>query len=156
MSLIGTFRDISRCLPFGRFRWPAPLRACRASAGLPESMEAPERIRVSTVIRMSSALVPNGFDQTEVLRVTDHANSSAREVHALLLEAHPEAHNVNLAKAAHLAETAGDHTDQFQLDTLVAIREPQTAIENGASSAERGPLLLHATSFALKWATARK
>jgi hypothetical protein len=74
--------------------------------------------------------------------VTDHANSTAREVHALLLEAHPEAYNVNLAKAAHLTE-AGD--DQFQLDTLVAIRNLQKAIENGASSAERESLLLHAT-----------
>ena len=85
--------------------------------------------------------------------MTDHANSTAREVHALLLEAHPEGYNVTLAKAAHLTEAAGDHSDQFQLDTLVAIRNLQKAIENGASSAERESLLLHATSIALKWAT---
>jgi hypothetical protein len=100
------------------------------------------QFRVSTVIRMSSALASNGFDQTEVLRVTDHANSAAREVHALLLEAHPEAHNANLAKAAHLAETAGDHSDQFQLDTLIAIRELQTAIKKRREFSRKGAVII--------------
>jgi hypothetical protein len=59
-----------------------------------------------------------------------------------------------LAKAAHLAETDGNPSDHFQLDTFVAIRNLETAIENGASAAEREPLLLNAISIALKWATA--
>jgi hypothetical protein len=86
--------------------------------------------------------------------VTDQAKSTAREVHALLLEAHSQARNINLAKAAHLAETDGNPSDHFQLDTFVAIRNLETAIENGASAAEREPLLLNAISIALKWATA--
>lgn len=86
--------------------------------------------------------------------MTGHATSTAREVHALLLEAHAHAHNVNLVKAAHLAETAGDPNDHLQLDTFVAIRNLQTAIENGAAAAELEPLLLNAVSIALKWATA--
>lgn len=88
--------------------------------------------------------------------MTDHANSTAREVHALLLEARAQAQEVNLAKAAHLAETAGDPNDYFQLDTFVAIRNLQTSIENGASAADLEPLLLNAINVALKWATARE
>jgi hypothetical protein len=39
--------------------------------------------------------------------MTEHSRTTAREVHTLLLEAHPEVNNDNLAKAAHLAETTG-------------------------------------------------
>jgi hypothetical protein len=47
---------------------------------------------------------------------------TARKVHTLLLEAHPEASNVDLAEAPHLAETAGVPCDDLQLETFVAIR----------------------------------
>jgi hypothetical protein len=96
-----------------------------------------------------------GQSQRGEVQVNEHAKSTAREVHALLLEANSQTHNVNLTKAAHLAETEGKPNDHFQLDTFIAIRSVQTAIENGASAAEREPLLMNAVSIALKWATAR-
>jgi hypothetical protein len=72
---------------------------------------------------------------------------------AVLLEAHPEADNVNLAEAAHLAETAGVPSDDLQLETFVAIRNVRTAIDNGAGGAELEPLLMHAVRVAQHWAT---
>ena len=78
---------------------------------------------------------------------------TARKVHTLLLEAHPEAGNVNLAEASHLAETAGVPSDDLQLETFVAIRNVRRAIDNGASAAELGPLLMHAVKVAEHWAT---
>ena len=78
---------------------------------------------------------------------------TARKVLDLLLEAHPEASNVNLAEAAHLAEAAGAPRDDLQLETFVAIRRVRTAIDNGASGAELGPLLMHAVKVAEHWAT---
>jgi hypothetical protein len=83
-----------------------------------------------------------------------HARSIATEVHALLIEAHPQSKNVNLIKAAHLAEASGEPGDPLQLETFVAIRNIQIAIDNGAGSAETGPLLLHAIDVALRWASA--
>jgi hypothetical protein len=59
---------------------------------------------------------------------------TARKVHTLLLEAHPEAGNVNLAEASHLAETAGVPSDDLQLETFVAIRNVRRAIDNGERS----------------------
>jgi hypothetical protein len=76
---------------------------------------------------------------------------TARKVLDLLLEAHPEASNV--AKAAHLAEASGAPRDDLQLETFVAIRRVRTAIDNGASGAELGPLLMHAVKVAEHWAT---
>ena len=67
---------------------------------------------------------------------------TARKVLDLLLEAHPEASNV--AKAAHLPEVVGAPRDDLELRTFVAIRSVRTAIDNGASGAEWGPLLMHA------------
>jgi hypothetical protein len=86
--------------------------------------------------------------------MTEHAKSVAREVHALLLEARPEAHDVNLVKAAHLAEATGEPNDHLQLETFVAIRNLETAIENGTSAAELEPLLMHAIDVALRWTAA--
>jgi hypothetical protein len=73
---------------------------------------------------------------------------------ALLLEAHPEADNVNLAKAAHLAESAGEPRNRLQMELFVAIRNLRTAIENGASAVELESLLLHAINVAEQWVTA--
>lgn len=78
---------------------------------------------------------------------------SARKVLELLLEAHSEAINVNLAEAAHLAEAAGGPRDDLQLEAFVAIRNVRTAIDNGASGAELGPLPMHAAKVAEHWAT---
>jgi hypothetical protein len=86
--------------------------------------------------------------------MTGHARSTAREVHELLVEARPEANNVNLVKAAHLAEAAGTPGDRFQMETFVAIRNIETAIESGSGAAELKSLLKHAVKVAEHWATA--
>ncbi len=78
---------------------------------------------------------------------------TARKVLELLFEAHPEASDVNLAAAAHLAEAAGAPRDDLQLETFVAIRNVRTAVDNGASGAELGPLLMHAIEVAERWVT---
>src|ERR1700722_8247982 len=60
--------------------------------------------------------------------------SIAREVHALLLSAHPELEDINLAKAARLASSNSNETvkpcNDFRGDTFVAIQllsgSPQT------------------------------
>lgn len=72
---------------------------------------------------------------------------SARKVLELLLEARPEASNVNLAEAA------GAPREDLQLEAFVAIRNVRTAIDNGASGAELGPLPMHAAKVAEHWAT---
>jgi GMP synthase PP-ATPase subunit len=79
---------------------------------------------------------------------------TASEVHALLLEAHPEVNNDNLAKAAHLAEATGVPHDHRQLETFVAIRNLRTVIESGAGATELETLLLHAISTAEQWVIA--
>jgi hypothetical protein len=86
--------------------------------------------------------------------MAEHAQKIGHEVHALLLEARPEPGNVNLAKGAHLAETTGLPREDLQFKTFVAIKNVQTAIENGASAAEGEQLLMHAVSVAARWATA--
>jgi hypothetical protein len=86
--------------------------------------------------------------------MTEHSKATASEVHALLLEAHPEAHNDNLAKAAHLAETSGVPRYHRPLETFVAIRNLRTALENGAGADELESLLLHAISTPEQWAIA--
>jgi hypothetical protein len=86
--------------------------------------------------------------------MTEHANSIARQVHAFLLEALPEANNVDLIKAAHLTEAAGVPGDHFQMETFVDIRNFETAIENGAGASELEPLLMRAIGVALRWVTA--
>ena|SRR5580692_1915720 len=76
--------------------------------------------------------------------MANRSKTPAREVHGLLLEAHPEADNDNLVKAAHIAETASAPRDHRQLETFVAIRNLRTAVESGAGAAELESLLLHA------------
>jgi hypothetical protein len=86
--------------------------------------------------------------------MTEHAKSIAREVHALLADAHPQTNDVNLLKAAHLAEAAGAPGDRLQMQTFISIRNIETAIQNGASAAELERLLLRACDVALRWMTA--
>jgi hypothetical protein len=78
-------------------------------------------------------------------------SKTARNVLDLLLEAHPKASNV--AKAARSPEVAGAPRDDLQLERFVAIRSVRTAIDNGASGAELGPLLMRAVKVAEHWAT---
>lgn len=91
--------------------------------------------------------------------------ATAREVHELLLSAHPELRDVSLAKAAQLAymqiassesnETVA-YSDDFQGDTSAAIQRLRVAIAAGATDDEGEQLLLQAISVAEKWATARE
>jgi hypothetical protein len=83
--------------------------------------------------------------------MANRSKTPAREVHGLLLEAHPEADNDNLVKAAHIAETASAPRDHRQLETFVAIRNLRTAVESGAGAAELESLLLHAVDAAGRW-----
>jgi 3-dehydroquinate dehydratase len=89
--------------------------------------------------------------------------ATAREVHELLLSAHPELRDVSLAKAAQLAhaqfessksnETVSSFHD-FQSDTSAAIQRLRTAIAAGITADEGEQLLLKAISVAEKWVTA--
>ena len=79
------------------------------------------------------------------------AESTAHEVHALLLEARLELEDANLTKAAHLAETAANPRDFRQMETFVAIRNLRTAIEGGVGADEAETLLMHAITTAEQW-----
>jgi len=79
--------------------------------------------------------------------MSKHTTSTAQEVHALLLDAHPEARDANFKKAANLASKG--HAPQ---ETLTAIQNLQDALADGADAAKAESLLRHATSLALKWA----
>jgi hypothetical protein len=85
--------------------------------------------------------------------------ATAREVHELLLSAHPELRDVSLAKAAQLASKSNETVasfDYFQSDTSKAIQRLRTAIAVGITADEGEQLLLKAISVAEKWATACK
>jgi hypothetical protein len=83
--------------------------------------------------------------------MAESVKTRAHEVHELLLEARPERKDVNIAKAAQLAETAATPRDHFQLETFVAIRNLRTAIESGASAADAEALLLLAIEATDRW-----
>jgi hypothetical protein len=91
--------------------------------------------------------------------------ATAREVHELLLSAHPELRDVSLAKAAQLAyaqiassesNETPTYSDDFQSDTSAAIQRLRAAIAVGITADEGEQLLLQAISVAEKWATARQ
>jgi hypothetical protein len=86
--------------------------------------------------------------------MAEQTKKAGHEVHELLLDARPEAGDVNLAKAAHLAEATGAPREDLQFKTFIAIKNIQTAIESGASAAEAEHLLMHAVGVASHWATA--
>jgi hypothetical protein len=78
--------------------------------------------------------------------MTGHGASTAHEVHGLLLDAHPEIHDVNLAKAAHLAETAGVPSDHLQLETFVAIRNPSNGDRKWPKRDRNGDVIVESDS----------
>lgn len=84
--------------------------------------------------------------------MADQLKTPANEVHGLLLEAHPEANNINLVTAARVAETTGKPRNHFRMETFVAIRNLRTAIEGGAAADEAESLLLYAIKVAENWA----
>jgi hypothetical protein len=73
-------------------------------------------------------------------------------VQGLLLEAHPEANNINLVTAARVAEATGKPRNHRQMETFAAIRDLRTAIEGGAAADEAESLLLYAIKVAENWA----
>jgi hypothetical protein len=87
--------------------------------------------------------------------MTDSEHSVAREVHALLLSAHPHVTDPNLGKASELASGERNPTvrpgDDFRTDTLLAIQNARQAIVAGASAAEGEKLLLVAIRAAERW-----
>jgi hypothetical protein len=87
--------------------------------------------------------------------VTDAELLIAREVHALLLSAHPQPTDVNLAKSAELASGARRAEDDFRAVTFLAIQKARKAIADGASASEGEQLLLEAIRAAEHWVEAR-
>ncbi len=87
----------------------------------------------------------------------DIQKSSARNVHELLLSAHPHLNDGNLATAEELAsperDTPATHKS-FRGDTLLAIQAARRGIAEGASGAEGEQLLLRAIRTAEHWVTA--
>ena len=80
-------------------------------------------------------------------------NRIAREVHELLLSAHPHADDDDLARAAELAKADDQRSprDHVRAAVSVAILELQKSIEDGASGADLERLLLDAIEAAGRW-----
>jgi hypothetical protein len=79
----------------------------------------------------------------------------AREVHELLLEAHPQADDVNLARATELTLSPDviPHND-FKANVFLSIQRLRKAIADGADAGEAEDLLLDAISAADQWVRA--
>ena len=79
----------------------------------------------------------------------------ARQVHTLLVSAHPHAGDTNLENAAKLATTAiepnASGSIKLQQKTVLAIQTAGTTIESGASAANGEELLLDAVRAAEQW-----
>jgi hypothetical protein len=84
--------------------------------------------------------------------------SIAHQVHSLLLSAHPQPNDLNLARASQLAAKEQHEPvqprDHFQADTFLAIQKVQQAMvaEAGADEGER--LLVEAIRAAEHWVKA--
>jgi hypothetical protein len=87
--------------------------------------------------------------------MTNYEQSTAHEVHTLLLSARPEPNDIHLAKAASLASAQLDmlvrQRDEFRGDTFLAIQRTRNAITDGAGAAEGEQLLVSAIRMAEKW-----
>jgi hypothetical protein len=76
----------------------------------------------------------------------------ASEVHELLLEARPQAHDVNLARAAEITSLPDVIAhDDFRAKVFLAIQRLRKAISDGAGANESEDLLLDAISAAGRW-----
>jgi hypothetical protein len=88
----------------------------------------------------------------------DQEYQIAREVHALLLSAHPQPTDSNLAEAYKLASTERCTTarslDDLRAATFLATQKARQAVEAGASADEGEKLLLAAVRAAEHWVTA--
>jgi hypothetical protein len=91
--------------------------------------------------------------------MTDDEHSIAREVHELLLSAHPQPTDDNLARAYELAagerRTAVQSNDGFRADTSLAIKKARQAILAKAGADEGEKLLLEAIRAVEQWVRAR-
>jgi hypothetical protein len=88
----------------------------------------------------------------------DEEYQIAREVHALLMSAHPQPTDPNMAEACKLASTERCTTarprDDLRAATILAIQKARLAIVAGASADEGEKLLLAAVRAAEHWVTA--
>ena len=79
----------------------------------------------------------------------------ASEVHSLLLEAHPQADDGNLARAAAITSSPDVIAhDDFRASVFLAIERLQKAIADGVSASEAEGRLLAAISAAEQWVRA--
>ena len=89
----------------------------------------------------------------------DDQRSIASQVHELLLSAHPQTADVNLAKAADLISTeinAPVQTpDDLRAAAFLVIQNLRQAMTEGASAAEGEKLLLEAINTAAHWVQER-
>jgi hypothetical protein len=77
---------------------------------------------------------------------------TAQEVHELLLEAHPQSDDVNLARAAKVTSAPDAFAkDEFRANVVLAIQRLRKAIADGASANEAEELLLDAIGAAQRW-----
>lgn len=92
--------------------------------------------------------------------MTDDEELMAREVHTLLLVARPESDDRNFASAAELALSGNAHAvrqrDDFKAEVLLAIKEVEKAITEGAGLFERKRRHRHAVNSAHSWLNARR
>jgi hypothetical protein len=79
----------------------------------------------------------------------------ASEVHELLLEARPQADDVNLARAVEITSSPDlvAH-DDFRANAFLAIQRLRKAIADGAGASEAEDLLLDAISTSERWVRA--
>ena len=83
------------------------------------------------------------------------AKPVATEVHELLLEARPQADDLNLARAAEMASSFNATApDDLRVKVAVAIQRLHGAIADGAAANEAEDLLLKAISAAEHWTRA--
>lgn len=83
----------------------------------------------------------------------DHENSIAKKVHELLLNAHPQRGNPDLAAALASAEVSKPSSDVHRIQVVAAIQKLKQAIEERASAAHVEQLLLQAIAAAQHWVT---
>ena len=90
--------------------------------------------------------------------MTDDEHAIAHQVHALLLEAHPQPTDLHLPRAFELASGGPSGTapsrDDFRATTSFAIRKAREAIVAGASADQGQKLLLEAIRAAAHWVKA--
>jgi hypothetical protein len=81
-------------------------------------------------------------------------DTTARQVHELLLSARPQSGNADLARAAELASSPQAGPQEISRKAFLAIQQTQQAMAEGASAADGEQLLLNAIRAAELWVKA--